>query len=100
MRRRKKYFKITGDLDFIINKLECGNFVGEKIPNLSLKNNEKVFKVRAANTSANVGKSNGFRLIYYLAKDNFEIYLLTVYSKKDTINLTNNEIKNLIKNYC
>jgi mRNA-degrading endonuclease RelE of RelBE toxin-antitoxin system len=30
-----------------------------------------------------VGKSNGYRLIYYVVKDDREIYLLTIYYKKE-----------------
>lgn len=56
------------------------------------------YKVRIANTSANVGKSNGFRLIYYVVIDN-KIYLVTIYSKKDDSRVPSDEqIELLIRN--
>ncbi len=35
------------------------------------------------NTNAKVGQSNGYRMLYYVIKDEYEIFLLTVYSKED-----------------
>lgn len=37
---------------------------GDIIPNLKLEENSCTYKVRAANTNANVGKSNGYRMLY------------------------------------
>lgn len=55
-------------------------------------------KVRLPNSSAKVGKSNGFRIIYYLAIDD-DIYLAAIYSKKDDNKIPNdNQIEMLIKN--
>ena len=69
--RKKKYRKIIDDIASVLPYLESGILIGAAL-----------YKVRIANTSANVGKSNGFRLIYYVATED-EIYLLTIYSKKD-----------------
>ena len=43
---------------------------------LKLPDGEDTYKVRAANTDTNVGKSNGYRIIYYVVKNDKEIYLL------------------------
>ncbi len=59
---------------------------------------QSIYKVRAVNTSANVGKSGGFRIIYLVTEDHFEIYLLDIYSKKDKENITNEQIKLILKN--
>ena len=56
--------------------------LGDRLEGLKLPEGTAAYKVRIANTSANVGKSNGFRLLYYVAIED-EIYLLTIYSKKD-----------------
>ena len=98
--KKKKYYKIKDDIDKVINELEQGNLVGNEIPGLHLKINESVFKVRTVNSSANVGKSNGFRLIYYVIKNDKEIYLLTIFSKKDNDNLSNKEILDIMKKFC
>ncbi len=41
-----------------------------------------MYKVQVANSSTNVGKSHGFRLIYYVVIEG-KIYLVSIYSKKD-----------------
>ena len=86
--RKKKYTKILNDIDTIIVELENGNFVGDKLSGFNLPEGTALYKVRIANTSANVGKSNGFRLVYYLATAD-KIYLLTIYSKKDDERIPN-----------
>lgn len=80
--RKKKYRKIIDDIASVLPYLESGILVGDKLSGFNLPEGAALYKVRIANTSANVGKSNGFRLIYYLATGD-EIYLLTIYSKKD-----------------
>lgn len=98
---KKKYFHITKDVESVIEELEQGNFVGDKIPNLKIEANGHAYKVRAANTDMKVGKSNGYRIIYYVIMDNKVVYLLTIYSKKDDDKvLSNKEIVELIAKYC
>ena len=80
--KKKKYNKIFFDIEPIINELSEGNLVGVKLDNIEIPENTAVYKVRVANSSINVGKSNGFRIIYYLAVGD-DIYLVTIYSKKD-----------------
>ena len=58
------------------------------------------YKVRAVNTNANVGKSNGYRMLYYVIKNDREIFLLTIYSKKDNERIvSNNEIIKLVNTF-
>ena len=86
--RKKKYKKIMSDLEPVINELAAGNFLGDRLSGFNLPEGAALYKVRIANTSANVGKSNGFRLIYYVAIAD-EIYLITIYSKKDDERIPN-----------
>ena len=96
-RDKKKYKKIDRDIETVTNELEQGNLVGDKLDNLNLPENTAVYKVRIANSSTNVGKSHGFRLLYYLAVAD-EIYLLAIYSKKDDIRvLSDKQIRQLIR---
>ena len=96
--RKKRYKKIVNDIDSVIVKLEAGNFVGDKLSGFNLPEGAALYKVRIANTSANVGKSNGFRLIYYLATVE-KIYLVTIYSKKDDERIPNDaQIAMLVNN--
>ena len=80
--KKKKYLKITNDIRTLLAELNNGNLVGDKLDNIKIPDNSAVYKVRVANSSINVGKSNGFRVIYYLATKE-KIYLVTIYSKKD-----------------
>ena len=61
----------------------------------------KVIKVRIANTDTKMGKSNGYRMIYYAIKEDMSVYLLSIYYKKDDKRiLSNEEIVELVKEYC
>ena len=96
--RKKKYLKIKEDIKSVTDKLEHGFLVGDELQDIVADG--RTFKVRVANSSAKVGKSNGFRLIYYVVTEEGDIYLLTIYSKKDdTKLLTDNEIRELIEQY-
>lgn len=60
-----------------------------------------MYKVRVANSDMKVGKSNGYRIIYYAIKDDQEVYLLTIYYKKDDNKIpTDKEIVELVEEYC
>ena len=96
--RKKKYKKIIEDIATVLPDLEAGNFLGDKLSGFNLPEGAALYKVRIANTSANVGKSNGFRLIYYLATAE-KIYLMTIYSKKDDERIPNDaQIAMLVNN--
>lgn len=63
--------------------------------------NNKIIKVRIANTDTRMGKSNGDRMIYYAIKEDLNAYLLSIYYKKDDKRvLTNEEIIELVNKYC
>ena len=66
-KKKKKYLKIQEDLAPVLIELENDNLVGDKLQDLNLPENTAAYKVRIANSSANVGKSSGFRLLYYVA---------------------------------
>lgn len=96
--RKKKFTKIESDISPIIDELKEGNLVGDRLQDLEIPEGTAVYKVRIANSSANVGKSNGFRLLYYVAIGE-KIYLMSIYSKKDDIRVINDkQIELLINN--
>ena len=98
--KKKKFKHILEDVDDIVKELEKGNLLGDAIPGLVFDDNETV-KVRIANTDTRVGKSNGYRMIYYVVKNDCEIYLLTIYYKKEDNKIpSNKEIEALVKEYC
>jgi len=66
-----------------------------------LPDGEDSYKVRAANTDRHQGKSNGYRVIYYTIKNDYSVYLLTLYYKKDANKIpSKSEISEIINRYC
>lgn len=98
--RKKKYTHIMQDIQPIVDDLIEGNFVGDEIAGLRLPDDEHSYKVRMANTDMKVGKSNGYRLIYYVIKDDTTVFLLTIYSKKDMEDIPDAQLLELISAYC
>lgn len=83
-----------------MSELEQGNLIGDELQGIQAKTStsNKSYKVRVANSDTKVGKSNGYRLIYYAITDDLEIYLLTIYYKKDDNDIpTENEIVGIIQ---
>ena len=80
--RKKRYTKILDDIDKAAIEIQAGNIIGDKLEGLTLPANTAAYKVRLPNSSINVGKSGGFRLLYYVAIAD-RIYFITIYSKKD-----------------
>ena len=99
--KRKKFKHVTSDVDDVVGELESGNLVGDVIPGLKIPNDNHTYKMRVANTDTKVGKSNGYRIIYYVIKDDKVVYLVTIYYKKDENNIpTNEQLVEWIEEYC
>lgn len=81
--KKKKYRHIADDIKSVTDELQKGNLIGDDIPGLKLPDDNHAYKVRAVNSDTKGGKSNGYRVIYYVIKDDMEIYLITIYYKKD-----------------
>lgn len=98
---QRKFRNIVDDVNEIVKELKKGNFIGDAIKNIKMKdNNNNVIKVRVANSDTHSGKSNGYRLIYYAEKSDGTVYLLTIYYKKEKEDISNKEIQELILKYC
>ena len=80
--KKKKYTKINDDIETVTVELEKGNLVGDRLEGLNLPENTAAYKVLIANSSTNVGKSHGFRMIYYVVIEE-KVYHMSIYSKKD-----------------
>ena len=67
--------------------------------------NEKVFtivKLRVEDSNRNLSKSNGYRLLYLVLKNEAKVILLDVFPKQGKLaksNITNSELKYLLANY-
>jgi mRNA-degrading endonuclease RelE of RelBE toxin-antitoxin system len=92
----KKYRNIRQDIEPIIQKLQKGNIVGDRLTGFGL--DIYIYKVRVKNSNIKKGKNAGYRLIYLLESET-SILLLTIYSKSEQKDITINEI-NSILNEC
>jgi len=98
--RKKKFTKIYDDLAPVLELLEKGTLLGDKIADLKLGTSHSVYKLRISNSNINKGKSSGYRLIYYVVSDEGIIYLLNLYFKKsDNDVIDEKEIRDIIEKY-
>jgi mRNA-degrading endonuclease RelE of RelBE toxin-antitoxin system len=88
----KKYPKVRTDVQAFVRLLETGETPGDQIPDVGYS----VYKVRIQNSSAQRGKSGGYRIIYYVQTAD-SLILLTIYSKTERENLSTEEIRRIIK---
>jgi mRNA-degrading endonuclease RelE of RelBE toxin-antitoxin system len=88
----KLYRNIRSDIQPIIEQLQTGDFVGNRIAGISEE--YCVYKV-IRNSNIQKGKSAGYRLIYQVESPK-SVLLLTIYSKSDTGNIGVDEIQDIL----
>ena len=87
----KKYHHIRSDIQPILEAIQAGEFLGDRIPGTEYV----VFKVRGRNRDIEKGKRSGYRLIYQV-KSPPSVLLLTIYSKLDQGDISANQIREII----
>jgi len=87
---KKRYKNIKNDIKKLSDELK-------KEPTLGVSLGKNIYKIRVKNSDINKGKSAGYRVITYLISEDYEIYLITIYSKSDQENILDEEIKKLIE---
>ncbi len=92
----KRFRNIRSDVQAIIEELQQGNFVGDRIGGLGEE--YIVYKVRVRNSNIRKGKSAGYRLIYQLESPT-SILLLTIYSKSDREDIGINQIRDIVADF-
>jgi mRNA-degrading endonuclease RelE of RelBE toxin-antitoxin system len=90
----KRYRSIRTDIQPLIEQLQQGELLGDRIKGVKYQ----VFKVRLKNSDIQKGKSGGYRVIYYL-KTETAFILVTIYSKSDFSDISNEIIENAIAQY-
>ncbi len=86
----KKNRKLPQDLK-TLNKTLLEN------PKVGIELSSKLYKMRLENSSSNVGKSGGFRVIYYYLDEEENLYLLKIYSKTEIENIKEEILIKLLK---
>ena len=87
----KKYKHIKPDLQDAVEEIESKNDLGIYL-------GFNLFKKRVKNTSIPTGKSGGFRVIIYKQVED-KIILISIYSKTEKENLSDEELSDIIKKY-
>ncbi len=88
----KKYPSLKSELAHLIDELVENPTLGTPLGN-------DVYKIRLSIASKGKGKSGGARVISYVKVIATSVILLTIYSKGDKDNITDKELKEILKNY-
>ena len=86
----KKYKLLSSDLKELLNILD-------KNPKAGVELGNSCYKIRLANSSIPTGKSGGFRVIYYYLDNNNNLYLMSMYSKMELENISDEKLLNILK---
>ena len=65
-------------------------------PRTAIPLKDKVYKIRMANSSANKGKSAGYRVYYFYKDENDTLILFYMHSKNDEANINDVRLDKLI----
>jgi len=87
----KKYPSLKKDLAALSESLEIQPMQGTPIGN-------NCYKIRLAITSKSQGKSGGARIITYVYVSGKIVYLLSIYDKSESENITDKELQERLKN--
>ena len=92
-RLSKRFRNIRKDIVSVIEQIQAGNFVGDRLTGLG--EDYFVVKVRLKNSNIQKGKSAGYRLVYQV-ESAVSVLLLTIYSKSDRDDISASEILDIL----
>lgn len=90
----KKYHHIRSDVQPVIDRLEAGEIIGDRIRGTGYT----IFKVRVQNSDIRKGKRSGYRLIYNLRTPT-QIILVTIYSKLEQADISAEQIRRILREF-
>jgi len=97
--KKKRFFSLPEQIKDLKEKFEGGEFEGDKMARRELPVPHEIYKVRLPNPDTNVGKSDGYRVIYMVVVENKIVVLLTMYYKKEDATVSDVYINGLIDGY-
>lgn len=86
----KKYKNISNDLKKVQEDLI-------KNPKAGIELGHNCYKARVGNSSIPTGKSGGFRVLYYYLDAEGRLYLMTMYSKRELENISDDKLLEILK---
>ena len=96
---KKNFKKLPDQIEELVDEFEKGNFSGDRITHKDLPAPHDVYKVRLPVHDINVGKSNGYRVVYIVVTEVKIVVFLTIYYKKEQPTVSNTYINGLIDGY-
>ncbi len=87
---RKKNKNLLNDIKSLIETLQ-------KEPTTGIFLGKNIYKIRIANSSKNIGKRGGFRVITYYIDENDIVYLVEIYEKSNIENIPLEQLVKLIE---
>ena len=97
--KKKQFRSLPDQIKDLKEKLQRGEFEGDKISHKDYPTPHDVYKLRLPNPDTGVGKSNGYRVIYLVRTENKIVVLLTMYYKKEQATVSDTYIAGLIDGY-
>jgi mRNA-degrading endonuclease RelE of RelBE toxin-antitoxin system len=97
--KKKKFFKLPKQIRDLKEKFARGEFEGDRITHQETPAAYDVYKLRLPNPDTNVGKSDGYRVIYMVVTEKKIVVLLTMYYKKEDEAVSDTYITGLIDGY-
>jgi len=85
----KRYRNLLCDLKSLCDVLT-------RDPHSGIRLTQSLYKIRLANTSTQSGKSGGFRVLYYFADSQENLYLLKLYSKSEFTSINESRLKSIL----
>jgi len=83
----KRYRKIKEDYILLLETLSSSN-----PKDIAIYLGKNCYKIRLKNSDINKGKSSGYRVVYLIVEEDLNIVLLSIYSKSDLENISEQEI--------
>ena len=87
----KKNKNLVKDIQELVKVLE-------KDPTTGIFLGNDIYKIRIANSSKNIGKRGGFRVITYYLDENNVVYLVEIYEKNSIENIPTEQLIKIIQN--
>jgi len=97
--KKKKFKLLSSQIKDLSVKLKRGEFEGDKITHNDEPTPYDVYKIRLPVPDINVGKSDGYRVIYMVVAESKIIVLLIIYYKKEQPTVSDVYIRGLIDGY-
>ena len=88
----KKYKQLPTDLKSLAKRLN-------ENPKAGIDLGANCYKIRLENSSIPTGKSGGFRIVYYYYDGEENLYLLSIFSKRDMENISDERVLELLEKY-